>query len=78
MTSTYLASQYGGAVQAEYHDMAEPGNQAAHPEVLEAAAEHDLPFPLVAVNGELRVAGSADLWRILPLVESAFAQNQAA
>jgi hypothetical protein len=31
--------------------------------------ERDLPYPLVAVNGQLRLAGAAEYYQVLPLVE---------
>ena len=33
--------------------------------------ERDLPYPLVAINGDLRLAGSASYYHVLPLVEQA-------
>jgi hypothetical protein len=36
---------------------------------LALAQEHNLPYPLVAINGELKLAGSAHYYRVLPLVE---------
>jgi hypothetical protein len=63
--------RYGDAVQVEYVDMGDPGNQALFPEVLAVAEEHSLPFPLVAIDGHLRAAGSAHYYRVLPYVEEA-------
>jgi hypothetical protein len=34
-----------------------------------AIEEHNLPYPLVVINGELKMAGSAHYFRVLPLVE---------
>jgi hypothetical protein len=31
--------------------------------------ERDLPYPLVAINGQLRLAGTAQYYQVLPLVE---------
>ena len=63
--------RYGSAVQVEYLDMADPEVQAQFPELLTVVEERDLPYPLIAVNGHLRAAGSAHYYRILPLVEQA-------
>jgi disulfide oxidoreductase YuzD len=63
--------RYGDAVDVEYVDMADPKNQAQFPELLALVEERDLPFPLVAINGHLRAAGSAHYYRILPFVEEA-------
>jgi len=63
--------RYGSAVQVEYVDMADPENQAQFPELVTVVEERDLPYPLIAINGHLRAAGSAHYYRILPLVEKA-------
>jgi hypothetical protein len=31
--------------------------------------ERSLPYPLVALNGQLRLAGTAQYYQVLPLVE---------
>jgi disulfide oxidoreductase YuzD len=64
--------RYGDAVQVEYVDMADAENQAQFPELLEVIGEQNLPYPLVAIDGRLRAAGSAHFYRVLPLVEEAF------
>jgi disulfide oxidoreductase YuzD len=55
----------------EYVDMADPENQALFPELLSMVEEQDLPYPLIAVNGVLRGAGSSHYYHVLPLVEKA-------
>ena len=50
---------------------------AAYPDVLKRIEEQSLPYPLVAVNGTLRLAGSAHYSHILPLVEEALASHSA-
>jgi disulfide oxidoreductase YuzD len=71
VTQYYLEMRYGSAVQVEYVDMADPEVQAQFPELLAVVEERDLPYPLIAVNGNLRAAGSAQYYHILPLVEQA-------
>jgi disulfide oxidoreductase YuzD len=71
VTQYYLQMRYGEAVEVEYVDMADPENQARFPELLAVAEDRDLPYPLIAVNGHLRAAGSAHYYSILPLVEQA-------
>jgi disulfide oxidoreductase YuzD len=61
--------RYGEAVQVEYVDMAEPKNQTEFPELVAVVEERDLPYPLVAIDGRLRAAGSAHFYRVLPYVE---------
>jgi disulfide oxidoreductase YuzD len=71
VTEFYLRARYGDAVSVEYVDMADPGHQAQFSELVTVVEERELPYPLVAINGELRAAGSVHYYRILPLVEAA-------
>jgi disulfide oxidoreductase YuzD len=63
--------QHGSKVQVEYVDMQLPAAQTRYAEVLKTIQERDLPYPLVAIDGQLRLAGSANYYHILPLVEQA-------
>jgi hypothetical protein len=58
-------------------DLADPVHQEQFSELLALAAEQDLPFPLVAINGQLRVAGSAHYYRVLPYVEKVLQAEEA-
>jgi len=64
-------------VQVEYVDLTDPVHQAQFSELLALAAEQDLPYPLVAINGQLRVAGSAHYYRVLPYVEEILQAEEA-
>lgn len=61
--------RHGSAVQVEYVDLADPGVQPQFEELLAVIDERSLPYPLVAINGQLRLAGTAHYYRVLPLVE---------
>ncbi len=63
--------RHGQAVQVEYVDLADPESQAEYSDLLDLVKDQSLPYPLVAINGELRLAGSAHYFRVLPLVEEA-------
>ncbi len=63
--------RYGDAVQIEYVDMAESENQEQFSELVAVVDDRDLPYPLVAINGQLRAAGSAHYYHVLPYVEEA-------
>ncbi len=77
MTEFYLKMRYGeDTVQVEYLDMADPVNQMQFPELVTLVEQRDLPYPVVAIDGRLRAAGSADYYRVLLLVEEALAQQQ--
>jgi len=61
--------RHGPAVQVEYVDLADSENQTKFSDLLDLAGDQNLPYPLVAINGELRMAGSAHYFQVLPLVE---------
>ena len=69
VTEYYLRMRYGEAVQVEYVDMADPAHQSQFSDLLALVEERDLPYPLVAIDGQLRAAGSAHFYRVLPYVE---------
>ncbi len=61
--------KHGQAVQVDYVDLADPESQAEFSDLLDLAKDQSLPYPLVAINGELKLAGSVHYFRVLPLVE---------
>ena len=69
--------RYGDAIQVEYVDMADSINQAQFSDVLAVVEDRDLPYPLVAIDGQLRAAGSAHYYRVLPFVEEALGAVEA-
>ena len=58
-------------MQVEYFDLAEPGVQAGFPELFAQAEAQKLPYPLVMINDQLKLVGSARYYEVLPLVEQA-------
>jgi disulfide oxidoreductase YuzD len=64
--------RYGDAVQVEYFDMSEPENQAEYAQLTAVVEDRDLSYPLVAINGRLRAAGSAHYYHVLPFIEEVF------
>jgi hypothetical protein len=50
-------------------DLADTDAQAQFSELLAVIEERGLPYPLVALNGQLKLAGTAQYYQILPLVE---------
>jgi disulfide oxidoreductase YuzD len=73
ITESYLQMRYGQGIQVEYVDLADAEAQAQFSAVGAVIEERNLPFPLVAINGDLRLAGSAAYYHVLPLVEQALA-----
>jgi hypothetical protein len=56
-------------------DLSNPEEAEQHGDVIDFVQEQSLPYPLVAINGELRLAGSAEYYRIMPLVEGALQEK---
>jgi disulfide oxidoreductase YuzD len=68
---------YGPSVEIEYVDLTAPEAQAEFSELVAVVEGRNLPYPLVAINGRLRLAGSADYYQIMPYVEEALALKSA-
>jgi disulfide oxidoreductase YuzD len=66
-----LKLQFGDDVEVAHVDLADPAAQEEFSELMAAIEERDLPYPLVAVNDQVRLAGTAHFYRILPLVQEA-------
>jgi disulfide oxidoreductase YuzD len=64
-----LQLRHGQAVHVDYVDLADAEAQVEFSEVLAVIEDRSLPYPLVAVNGQLRLAGTAQYYQVLPLVE---------
>jgi disulfide oxidoreductase YuzD len=64
-----LQLRHGEAIEVEYVDLADAAAQAEHPELMAVIEDRNLPYPLVAINGQLRLAGTAQYYQVLPLVE---------
>lgn len=62
---------FGESVQVDYVEMAGEDGRARYLELAAAAADRDLPYPLVTVDNQLRLAGTAHYYNVLPLVEEA-------
>ena len=73
MTEMYLKLRYGDAVEVNYVDLSDPANQERFAELMGLVEERDLGFPLVTVNGQIRLVGSAHYYHILPMIEEAMA-----
>jgi disulfide oxidoreductase YuzD len=69
----YLRLRYGDAVEVNYVDLSDPENQERYSDLMGLVAERDLGYPLVTLNGQIRLVGSAHYYHILPMVEEAMA-----
>jgi disulfide oxidoreductase YuzD len=50
--------------------MADPAEQAAHSDLVERVPENRRYYPMVFINGEPRIAGSAEYYEVLYAVRS--------
>lgn len=62
---------YGDKVRVEYYDMAIPEQYEQHKALLEKIEERYLLYPLVFVDGEPKLAGSAEYYEVLYVVREA-------
>jgi len=67
--------RHGQAVQVEYRDLADPQVQAGLPDLFARAEAERLPYPLIVINGQLTMAGSAQYYDVLPLLEQVLNQG---
>lgn len=56
-------------MKVEYHDLAKPEEREKAEDVIEAVSKNRVPYPLVAINGEFKIAGAVDFWRISSIVD---------
>jgi disulfide oxidoreductase YuzD len=66
---------YGDKVRIEYFDMAAPEQLASQKELLAKVPHDHLYYPLVFVNGELQIAGSAEYYEVLHVVRRAMGEQ---
>ena len=70
MVAQHLRRRYGDAVRVEYYDLADDLSRGKFPEIARIIEEQDLPVPLVAIDGVLKMAGGIDFWAIAELIEA--------
>jgi hypothetical protein len=75
MTRFYFDRLFDGKVAVQYFDLSDPDQATPYQSLLKEAEEHNLEFPLVAVDGRVRLAGGAEYYQIKPLVEEALAKE---
>lgn len=76
MTRRQIETRHGPRVRVEYVDLGDPAGQREYVDVLKRIEEQRLPYPIVAVNGTLKLAGSAHYSHVMPLVEEALASQR--
>ena len=73
ITRAYLNRIHGDRVQLEYADMDRPEVQEQYAEYAEEAQRNGWAFPLVIIGDEIRLAGTADSWYVVDLVQQQMA-----
>ncbi len=78
MTKAYLQYFFGDQVTLDHYDMSIPDQYAQGKVWLEKVPEGYLFYPLVFVNEELRIVGSAEYYEILSAVREILREEPAA
>ncbi len=58
-------------MKVEYYELSDPALREKFVDVVQAAEEHGLPYPLTAINGVFRFAGGVSYYAILRAVQEA-------
>jgi len=77
MTRAYLQRYYEGRVEVEYFDMAESDQYEQRKALLEKVPAGDVYYPLVFIDGERKLSGSADPYQIVYALQSVMQVEQA-
>jgi len=70
LTKGYLGRIYGEQVQVDYYDMAEPEAFEQHKALLDQVPGGYLYYPLVFIDGNLKVTGGADPYQVMYAVQT--------
>jgi disulfide oxidoreductase YuzD len=77
MVAQYLQQDFGDRVRVDYYDLSDPSLREKHADVVKAVEEHEIAYPLTAINGEFRFAGGISYYAILKVVEEVIAKPTA-
>ncbi len=72
--SEMLAGMFGSQVHVRHIDVADPDVRARAAAVVEGARRRNLPYPLVAINGQIVLAGKADPESVLRKLDEVLAE----
>lgn len=64
-----MEQDYGDTVRVEFHDMSRQDVRQRYSDVVEAAEQHNLPYPLTAVNDTFRFAGGISYYAVQKVVQ---------
>jgi disulfide oxidoreductase YuzD len=77
MTRAYLQRYYDGRVHVEYADMADPKQYEQYKTWVDQVKSGYRYYPLVFIDGELKLSGSADPYQIIYALQSVMQVEQA-
>lgn len=64
LVANAIEREHGDIVSAEYIDLADTANRERHKDILDAAKERYLRFPITMINGEFVFHGSLDFYSL--------------
>jgi disulfide oxidoreductase YuzD len=65
-----LAKIYGPAVRVEYHDLSNPIFKARAEDIYDTIKARELDYPVVTINGQIRLAGDVDFYGVIEALET--------
>ena len=65
-----LAKIYGPAVRVEYHDLSNPIFKAQAEDIYNTIKARELDYPVVTINGQIRLAGDVDFYGVIETLEA--------
>ena len=68
MVQAFLGHTYGDEVRVDYYDTSWPDPPPEVRRIIAEANERGLVYPVVAVDGKVRLHGSAEYWQIARMV----------
>lgn len=70
MVAQHLKQRYGDAVTVDYFDLANSAVRERFPEVARMIDAKEVPVPVVAIDGEVKMAGAVDFWHIADIIDA--------
>ncbi len=68
-----MRQKFGDRVATEFFNLAVPDIRQKYANVVSAIEKDHLPLPLVAINGDVRMAGGVDYYAIVSAIEALIA-----
>jgi disulfide oxidoreductase YuzD len=72
----YLRQKFGENITTKFVNLAVPEARHRYANVVASIEKDNLPLPLVAINGEVKMAGGVDYLAIVSAIESHLADKE--